>query len=114
MIPIPSSNKKRLYYKYYKLTFILFVSLFKIFGQGNITFNFHQTNLKSALTYLIDEHNLVIIFPDNITDYSFSSICENCDSEEAILSILKETNLSLEKIGNQFVIYEKKLTILML
>ncbi len=109
MIPIPSSNKKRLSYKYYQLTFILFVSLFKIFGQENITFNFHQTNLKTALTYLIDEHNLVIIFPDNITNYSFSSICENCDSEEAILSILKETNLSLEKLGNQFVIYEKKL-----
>ena len=109
MEPIPSSNKERLSNKYYKLTFLLFVSLLKLFGEENITFDFDKIALKSALKYLIDEHNLVIIYPDNISDYTFSSICENCNSEKAISSILKETNLSWKKFGNQFVIYKKKL-----
>ncbi len=108
MEPTPSSNKARLYNRYYTLTILFCVSLLKTLGQENITFNFDKTDLKSSLNYLIDEHNLVIVYPDNISDYTLSGTCEKCDSEKALSLILKNTNLLWKKFGNQFVIYEQE------
>ena len=108
MEPTQSSKALVIYKKYFRLTPALYLCLLGLYGQEKITFKFNKTEVSSALNYLIDKHNLTIVYPSNIDEYTDSSTCEGCDREEALSSVLKGTSLTFEKFGNQFVVYFKK------
>ena len=108
MEPTQSSEALVLYKKYLRIISAIYFSLLGVYGQEKITFNFDKTDISSALDYLIDKYNLIIVYPDEMEEYTNSSSCENCDKEEALSSILKGTTLSFEKFGNQFVVYFEK------
>ena len=108
MAPTQSSKKLVLFKKYFKITPILYFCLLGLYGQEKITFNFEKKEISSVLNYLIVQHDLLIVYPDDIDEYTDSSSCENCKGEEALSSILKGTSLTFEKFGNQFVVYFKK------
>ena len=108
MEPTQSSKTLVIYKKYFRITPVLYFCLLGLYAQEKITFNFNKTEVSSVLNYLIDQHNLTIVYPSDIDEYTNSSTCENCDSEEALSSVLKGTSLTFEKFGNQFVVYFKK------
>ena len=108
MAPTQSSKKLVLFKKYFKITPILYFCLLGLYGQEKITFNFEKKEISSVLNYLIVQHDLLIVYPDDIDEYTDSSSCENCKGEEALSSILKGTSLTFEKFGDQFVVYFKK------
>ncbi len=108
MEPTQSSKELVIYKKYFRLTPAIYFFLLGLYAQEKITFNFNKTEVSSALNYLIDKHNLTIVYPSNIDEYTDSSVCENCDREEALSSVLKGTSLTFEKFENQFVVYFKK------
>ena len=107
MVPIPSSKTLVIYKKYFKITLLLYFCFLELFGQEKITFKFDKIKVSSALNYLIDEHNLSIVYPSNIDEYIDSSTCKSCDQEKALSSVLKGTDLTFEKFGNQLVVYFK-------
>ena len=108
MEPTRSSKTLVIYKKYFRLTPVLYFCLLGLYAEEKITFNFNKTEVSSALNYLIDKHNLTIVYPSNIDEYTDSSTCKNCDREEALSSVLKGTSLTFEKFGNQFVVYFEK------
>ena len=108
MEPTRSSKALAIYKKYFRLTPALYFCLLGLYGQEKITFKFNKTKVSSALNYLIDKHNLTIVYPSNIDEYTDSSTCEGCDREEALSSVLKGTSLTFKKFGNQFVVYFEK------
>ena len=108
MEPTRSSKALIIYKKYFRLIPAFYFCLLGLYGQEKITFKFDKTEVSTALNYLIDKHNLTIVYPSNIGEYIDSSTCENCDREEALSSILKGTSLTFEKFENQFVVYFEK------
>ena len=92
MEPTQSSKALVIYKKYFRLTPAIYFSLLGLYAQEKITFNFNKTEVSSALNYLIDKHNLTIVYPSNIDEYTDLSTCKNCDREEALSSVLKGTN----------------------
>ncbi len=108
MEPTQSFKALIIYIKYFKTSLIIYFCLFGLYGQEKITFNFEKTEVSSALNYLIVRHDLIIVYPDDIDEYTESSTCKNCDGEEALSSVLEGTSLSFEKFGDQFVVYFEK------
>ncbi len=108
MEPTRSSKLLVIYKTPFKIASVLYFCLFGLYGQGKIIFNFEKKAVSSALNYLIVQHDLIIVYPDDINEYTNSSTCKNCDGEEALSSILEGTALSFKKIENQFVVYFKK------
>ncbi|MFL3007082.1 MAG: TonB-dependent receptor [Candidatus Neomarinimicrobiota bacterium] len=112
MEPTQSSKALVTYKKYFRIIPVLSFFLFGLHGQEKITYSFEKTEVSSVINYLIAQHDLIIVYPDDIDDHKISSTCENCNGEEALSSILKGTTLSFEKFGDQFVVYfEKRETI---
>jgi len=72
----------------------------------SISFNFKSGTVYQALHTLIHEHGLTIIFPDDLPDQSLDASCENCSHEEAIQSVLANSNLLWQRSKNQFIIYQ--------
>tara|TARA_Y100001970_G_C14251907_1_gene872464 strand:+ start:1369 stop:4008 length:2640 start_codon:yes stop_codon:yes gene_type:complete len=102
-----SSNKKK--YSNLKLLFLFWIFVSKVLANNNISFDLEKANIKSAFNLLINDYNLIIIYPDQISELIFSGKCNECTEEEAITTILKNTNLSWKKINKQFVIFFPKL-----
>ena len=112
MEPTQSSKALVTYKKYFRIIPVLSFFLFGLYGQEKITYSFEKTEVSSAINYLIVQHDLIIVYPDNIDEHKISSTCENCNDEEALSSILIGTTLSFEKFGDQFVVYfEERKTI---
>ena len=108
MEPTRSSKTLVIYKKYFRITPVLYFCLLGLSAQEKITFNFENIEVSSVLNYLIAQHNLTIVYTSDINEYTNPSTCENCDSEEALSSVLTGTSLTFEKFGNQFVVYFKK------
>ena len=108
MEPTRSSKTLVISKKYFRLTPVLYFCLLGLYAEEKITFNFEKREVSSVLDYLIVQHNLTIVYPSDLDEYTNSSTCENCDSEEALSSVLEGTSLAFEKFGNQFVVYFKK------
>ena len=108
MVPTQSYKVLKIYKKYFRAVPVLYFFLIGLYGQEKITFSLKKTKVSSALNYLIDKHGLIIVYPDNMDEYTQSSTCENCDVKEAISTVLEGTGLSFEKFGNQFVVYFEK------
>ena len=87
---------------------MIFANLFLLYGQEKITFDFRNEKVSTALLYLNENHGLIIVYPDDIDGYTQSSICNNCNVEKALSSILEETGLSYRKLGDQYIVYLKK------
>lgn len=105
MEPTQSFKQVIYYIKYFRIIFLLVINVSEIQGQEEITFDFKDIKISSALDYLIKSHDLIIIYPDNIKERSKSISCKSCSGENAIASILKDTNFSYKKLRNQYVVY---------
>jgi len=78
--------------------------------QNNISFSFKKTPLKNVLENIVDEFNLFIIYPDSILEnYNVSAECQNCNPNNALEKILKETPLSWKNDGIQYVIFNEEI-----
>lgn len=77
-------------------------------AEKSISFSFKNVPLKNALKNIIEEFNLLIIYPDSILkNYNISSDCFNCKTEIALKKILIGTDLSWKSTGSQYIIFKK-------
>ena len=76
MEPTRSSKTLVIYKKYFRITPVLYFCLLGLSAQEKITFNFEKTEVSSVLNYLIAQHNLTIVYPSDINEYTNSSTCE--------------------------------------
>jgi len=90
-----------------RATFALGLGSTLLISNDSITFEYKDVPLKEVLSVLINNHNLVIVFPDTISDIPVSAECNNCTKVEAISSILSSTTLNWVKIDKQFIISRK-------
>ena len=73
----------------------------------NITYNYKDISLQTAVQDLISRYQLSIIFPDELgDDLSISAICNECSADNALTRILAQTNLVWKKSGNQYTIFK--------
>ena len=78
------------------LILITLVAKQLLLSQELIQFNFNNVNLKSALLTLISDHNVAIIFPDNIPNTLVDARCDSCSINEALNLVLQSTDLIWE------------------
>ena len=93
-----SSKELVIYRNYYRIALMIFVNLFLLYGKEKITFDYINEKVSTALLYLNENHGLIIVYPDDIDGYTQSSICNKCNVEKALSSILEETGLSYRKL----------------
>ena len=107
MVSTRSFRKKKC--NYLKLFFLPWILLSIILADSDISYNLKETTINNAINFLIDEYDLIIIFPDQLSELKFSGECNKCTEEEAITIILETTDFSWKKINEQFVIYTPKI-----
>lgn len=73
-------------------------------SSNSISFNHNQVYLREALRLLVENHNVAIVFPDNIPNVKISANCDKCTESEAVESILYDSNLIWDLTGTQFTI----------
>ena len=99
MAHVQSSNR-RIIRKRVNPLFLILISLVAkqpLFSEELIQFNFNNVELKSALQTLIIDHNIAIIFPDNIPNTLVDARCDSCSINETLNLILSSTDLTWEK-----------------
>ncbi len=78
-------------------------------ARGPVTFRFDNISLRSALDTLIIRHGVSLAYVDaQLAGRTISGQCEQCSIEEALNAILKETPFSWKRIGNQFILENRK------
>ena len=79
-------------------------------GSGQtIAFHFKQILLKNALEYLIINYDIPIAYQDDkIKDVIISAKCDKCTIKDAFKEILKDTDFTWKKVGNQYIISLQK------
>lgn len=77
----------------------------RLLSKDNITFKFDDLALKPALSKLIEEHDISIIFPDSIPNTLITARCDGCNMDEAVSEVLELTNLIWKKNHSQFIIH---------
>ena len=77
---------------------------------SSISFSHDKIYLKKALTSLVEEHNVAIIFPDNVPNITVTANCDECTDAQAVEAILYNSNLVWDQTGNQFTIILDKVT----
>ena len=110
MAHVRSSNR-RIIRKRVNPLFLILISLVAkqpLFSEELIQFNFNNVELKSALQTLIIDHNIAIIFPDNIPNTLVDARCDSCSINETLNLILSSTDLTWEKNNVQFIVKEKE------
>ena len=77
-----------------------------IFSQNfSINFSYYDNSLKNALDSLVAVYDLNIVYRDQLVNrINISAECNNCSSDEAINSLLKNTSLGWEKNKSQYII----------
>ena len=110
VVHVQSSNRRiiRRRVNHFILILISLVTKQLLLSQELIQFNFNNVKLKSALQTLISDHNVAIIFPDNIPNTLVDARCDSCSINETLNLILLSTDLTWEKNNIQFIIKEKK------
>ena len=74
---------------------LLFLNTSSVFSQNStINFMFVNKPLNLAIDSLVSTYDLNIVYQDKIiNNITINSICKNCNSDEAIKSLLKNTSL---------------------
>ena len=111
MVVHVQSSKRRIIRKGvnpFTLILITLVAKQLLLSQELIQFNFNNVELKSALQTLIVDHNVAIIFPDNIPNTLVDARCNSCSVDETLNLILLSTDLTWEKNNIQFIIKKKE------
>ena len=104
MIHVRSSNRRIIRRRVNPFTLILITLVAKqlLLSQELIQFNFNNVELKSALQTLIVDHNIAIIFPDNIPNTLVDARCDSCSINETLNLVLLSTDLIWEKNNIQY------------
>ena len=99
---VPSFNPRYCF----RLSFWLFTAILN--SQSlNITYNYKDISLQTAVLDLIIRYQLSIIFPDELgDDLSISAVCNECSADNALSRILVQTDLVWKKSGNQYTIFK--------
>ena len=111
MVVHVQSSKRRIIRKRVNPFILILITLVAkqlLLSQELIQFNFNNVELKSALQTLIVDHNVAIIFPDNIPNTLVDARCNSCSIDETLNLILLSTDLTWEKNNIQFIIKEKE------
>ena len=101
---------------YICLLYILISIPFNLQGSNNlegssktITFHFDQVLLKNALEYLIKNYEIPIAYQDDqIKGIKISAKCDKCMIKDALQVILRDTEFTWKKVGNQYIISLQK------
>ena len=88
------------------LGILSFLNFTLIFSQNfSINFSYYDNSLKNALDSLVAVYDLNIVYRDQLVNrINISAECNNCSSDEAINSLLKNTSLGWEKNKSQYII----------
>ena len=106
------SSKRRIIRRRVNPFILILISLVAkqlLLSQELLQFNFNNVELKSALQTLIVDHNVAIIFPDNIPNALVDARCNSCSIDETLNLILLSTDLTWEKNNIQYIIKKKEL-----
>ena len=111
MVHVRSSNRRIINKRVNPFILILISLVTKqlLLSKELIQFNFNNVELKSALQTLIVDHNIAIIFPDNIPNTLVDARCDSCNINETLNLVLLSTDLIWEKNNIQYIIKEKEL-----
>ncbi len=86
--------------------FSLLTQTFAQDAEQLIDFEFKNISLREALNYLINTYNIPLAFQDKDVEGKMVTInCNSCTIDRALNLILKDTLLSWEKSGRQYVIF---------
>ncbi len=109
VIHVQSSKGKKIRKRVNPFILVLIALVAKqlLLSQELIQFNFNNVELKSALQTLIVDHNVAIIFPDNIPNTLVDARCNSCSIDETLNLVLLSTDLTWEKNNIQFIIKKK-------
>ncbi len=90
---------------------LLFLNTSSVFSQNStINFMFVNKPLNLAIDSLVSTYDLNIVYQDKIiNNITINSICKNCNSDEAIKSLLKNTSLDWKKNKYQYIIINNKI-----
>ena len=67
---------------------------------------FNKAELKEALQKLSVDYQASIIYPSDISIYTISTECKNCELDSLLSLLLLKTTYDWEKINNQYIIFE--------
>ena len=67
---------------------------------------FNKAELKEALQKLSVDYQASIIYPSDISIYTISIECKNCELDSLLSLLLLKTTYDWEKINNQYIIFE--------
>ena len=106
VVHVRSSNRRIIKRRVNPFILILISLITKqlLLSKELIQFDFNNVELKSALQTLIVDHNVAIIFPDNIPNTLIDARCNSCSIDETLNLILLSTDLTWEKNNIQFII----------
>ncbi|MBN2008309.1 TonB-dependent receptor [candidate division KSB1 bacterium] len=93
-----------------KLTFftILAVFLNKSLWAGNISYQCQQRPLNAVLTDLVQLHELPLLYQNvQIPDRTITLNCQSWSQDSFLNALLKNTNLTWQRVGNQIIIHER-------
>ena len=71
-----------------------------------ISSTFNKAELKEALQKLSVDYQASIIYPSDISIYTISIECKNCELDSLLSLLLLKTAYDWEKINNQYIIFE--------
>ena len=90
---------------------LLFLNTPSVYSQNTpINFLFIDEPLNLAIDSLVSTYDLNIVYQDRlVNNIKINAICKDCNSEDAIKSILKNTSLDWEKNKYQYIIINNKI-----
>lgn len=87
------------------MSLILLGSLYSLFAQNSISFDYQDISMKSALMSLLEQHEIPIIFSDDTPDTLISASCNQCSDDEAISAILSSaSSITWKKNMSQYIV----------
>mgnify|MGYP001157414673 FL=1 len=95
---------------FYIIGIFIFLNISSLFSKNSpINFSFVNQPLKLAIDSLVFTYDLNIVYRDQIVnDIMINAICNNCNSDEAIQSLLDNTYLDWKKNNYQYIIINNK------
>jgi hypothetical protein len=76
---------------------------------ANLTFDFHDVDLRAALDTLISRYHVPLLFVDaDVEGKRISARCGGCSEEGALEGVLGQTDLTWRKMGSQYLISKRR------
>lgn len=102
------SSRYSQFIKFYLAGLLLLGPAFAISSTNpdSISFDFHAVTLNEAFQTLIQDHELNLVFPNELGSNVIKASCENCSPDEALQSLLSYSNYLWQKSENQYIIYK--------